>query len=229
MYAATLDTTHYTFQASGSLWQDALVLQDLQTESLWSHVSGEAIMGPKEGAALELFPSQQMSFAEFKGQFPDGLLLSKPSRGMPNSNYQEYYEDPSKLGIFGRIDKYRKLRGKDKVIGVRIGKRQAAVSLKLLKRKKAVTIKEMDPPVIITYDDSSEAISAFSTEMIPIEFRDDLELASGLLLIKKSELSYNPITGAVVTGDGSNLKTVPFTTAYWFAWISFFPETKLMK
>ena len=35
-----------TFMVSGMLWRDSLVMQDRETETLWSHVTGEAIRGP---------------------------------------------------------------------------------------------------------------------------------------------------------------------------------------
>src|SRR5690606_28119492 len=44
------------FGNSGSLWNSALVMYDRQTESLWSHFIGQAIVGELTGTELTTFP-----------------------------------------------------------------------------------------------------------------------------------------------------------------------------
>ncbi len=229
MYAAIVDSTRHTFQASGSLWQDALVMQDLESKTLWSQISGKAIMGDKEGSKLELYPSQQMTFTEFSSRFPNGLLLAKGTKGLPNSNYASYFADLTKLGIFGRVDKYRRLRGKDKVVGIRIDNQQAALAMKLLRRKGMVVVDKFEPPIVVTHNDSTGSISAFSLGSLPSDMRKKLKFKDGRIIVKKTDVAFDPVTGVIVSGEGDNLESLPFTTAYWFAWVSFFPDTKLMK
>ncbi len=84
---------HYTFQASGSLWQDALVMQDLQTKSLWSQISGECIQGPMEGKKLTILPASHTNFSQFSKDYPSGLLLKKPEKGEQSSHYEKYFAD----------------------------------------------------------------------------------------------------------------------------------------
>ena len=229
VYAGTLDTSRYTFQASGSLWQDAMVMQDIETGSLWSQVSGEAIAGPLEGSRLNLFPSSMTTYEQFKQTYPRGLLLKKPLRGLPNSNYQEYFSDRTKLGIFGRVDKFRRLKGKELVIGVRMNDKQAAVTKKVLKKKGYARLNKLSPQVVITYDEASLTISAFSLAGLSKDHIDDLQFKDGQLSLKDSDISWNAVTGRLQSGQGDDLPAVPFTTAYWFAWISFFPDTDLTK
>lgn len=45
-----------SFGTSGMLWNSALVMYDRQTESLWSHFTGQAIAGELAGSRLEAIP-----------------------------------------------------------------------------------------------------------------------------------------------------------------------------
>ena len=206
-----------------------MVMQDIETGSLWSQVSGEAIAGPLKGRRLDLFPSSMTTYEQFKQTYPRGLLLKKPIRGLPNSSYYEYFTDRTKLGIFGRVDKFRRLKGKELVIGVRIDDRQAAVTEKVLKKKGYARLDKLSPQVVVTYDEPSLTISAFSLAELTKDQIDDLQLKDGQLFIKDSDISWDAVTGQLQSGQGKDLMAVPFTTVYWFAWTSFFPDTDLSK
>ena len=204
-------------------------MQDIETGSLWSQISGESIGGRLEGSSLELFPSSMTTYEQFKQTYPDGLVLKKLLRGLPNSSYHEYFNDRTKLGIFGRVDKFRRLKGKELVIGVRIGDKEAAVTEKVLKKKNFCRLDKLSPQVAVTYDEASLTISAFSLEGLTKDQIDDLQFKDGQLRIKDIDIAWDAVTGRVESGEASDLKTVPFTTAFWFAWISFFPDTDLTK
>jgi len=204
-------------------------MQDMESQSLWAQVLGEGIMGEMEGKKLSLYPSTQTTFAEFAKEYPNGILLKKPQLGLPNSNYHDYFTDRTKLGIFGRVDKYRKLKGKEMVVGIRSGDKQLAVTAKLLKSKKTIISDHLSPAVLLTGDESGRTISAFSLEQFEQEQAKHIKLADGHLVLKNTDLTLDAQTGILLSGDGDNLKTIPFTTCYWFAWISFFPDTKLVK
>ena len=52
----TLGDQVLDFGTSGKLYQSALIMYDRQTESLWSHFTGEAVAGELTGTELERFP-----------------------------------------------------------------------------------------------------------------------------------------------------------------------------
>ena len=53
VYARTLGSQSYTFQVSGMLWRNSLIMRDRETGSLWSHVTGEGLSGPAKSKRLE--------------------------------------------------------------------------------------------------------------------------------------------------------------------------------
>jgi hypothetical protein len=64
------------FQVSGKLWQRSLVMRDLQTGSLWSHILGEAMDGPLKGTTLKPIPSLITSWGEWKTKHPETTVMN---------------------------------------------------------------------------------------------------------------------------------------------------------
>ena len=64
------------FGTSGALLNSSLVMYDRQTESLWSHYTGQAVVGHLVGSELDLIPVQTVSFEAFLASHPDGRVLS---------------------------------------------------------------------------------------------------------------------------------------------------------
>lgn len=204
-------------------------MQDLQTGSLWSQINGECISGILEGKKLSPFPALHTRYSEFKELYPEGLLLKKPEKGESGSPYDSYFENPDKLGIFGRANNFQKLDGKDKVFGLRLGKRQVAVPEDYLLRNRFAVVSATNPPIIVTYDVDSKTVAAFA---LPEYMQTDLEnirIEDNTLFLPGDNAAWDSRTGRVKSGDAEPLELIPAISAYWFAWISFFPDTELIK
>ena len=208
---------------------DALVMQDRQTESLWPQPWGECIKGPSEGKKLDQFPAIHTTYAEFKKQYPNGQLLKKPEKGEAGSPYDQYFADPDKLGIFGRANNFERLPGKDKVFGIRRGDQQVAVAEAYLVERGYAMIANLSDPVVVTYDKNSSSAAAFAFTGKQTETIKGLKVESNRITVSDDKLVWDALTGELIKGDGENLALVPTMSAYWFAWLSFFPETELIK
>ena len=83
------------FGTSGKLWQSNLVMYDRKTDTLWSQVLGEAIVGDLTGTMLKTLPSDQVLYGKWKEQHPDGEVLSKDTgvvRLYGTSPYGSYFD-----------------------------------------------------------------------------------------------------------------------------------------
>lgn len=65
------------FGTSGKLWNSNLVMYDRKTNSYWSQLLGEAIIGEVTGAKLPALPFDQTRFGDWKKKYPKGHVLSK--------------------------------------------------------------------------------------------------------------------------------------------------------
>ena len=69
------------FEPSGGLMNASLVMQDKQTDTYWSIMSGKVEAGELGGTALvELPVGEKMSWAEWVAKHPDTLVLSVQQR-----------------------------------------------------------------------------------------------------------------------------------------------------
>jgi len=68
------------FGVSGLLHGSDLVMYDRASESLWQQITGEAIMGPKLGATLEMLPLGFSEWGEWSQSHPEGLVLERPAK-----------------------------------------------------------------------------------------------------------------------------------------------------
>ena len=71
------DGTELDFGTTGNLRNSDLIMYDRQTRSWWQQFTGEAIVGQLMGTMLEMLPSQIISWADFKQNYPDSAVLSR--------------------------------------------------------------------------------------------------------------------------------------------------------
>ena len=91
------------FGTSGALLNSSLVMYDRQTESLWSHYTGQAVVGHLTGTKLDLIPVQTVSFEAFLSAYPGGQVLSLDTGHFRRygQNPYEYYDSNSRPFLFG--------------------------------------------------------------------------------------------------------------------------------
>ena len=176
-----------TFLVSGKLWRNSLVMQDEQTGTLWSHVSGEALDGPLEGERVRKLHAVQTTWESWSGEHPETLVLHKP-QAVEGSRYESYAEDPDRFGIIRAHRQLRKLPGKTLVHGVSRGDDAVAVPDAALGRGDSLRV-ALDGEHVVVFRAADGGVRARVA-------RDEGEL-------------------------------LPVTTAYWFAWVSFHPNSEV--
>ncbi|MBI2030647.1 DUF3179 domain-containing protein [Candidatus Kaiserbacteria bacterium] len=76
VYEAEVNGKIELFGVSGKLYNSNLLMYDKTTQSLWSQVQGEAVVGDLTGASLTLYPSQVISFKTLREKYPQAHVLS---------------------------------------------------------------------------------------------------------------------------------------------------------
>lgn len=95
---------------SGKLLMNSLVMDDRETDSLWSQFAGEAVSGSLDGAKLEIVPSQLTPWVDWKRQYPDTLVLEKVDFDASGDGYFGYYLSGSAGESTQRVYAIRDLR-----------------------------------------------------------------------------------------------------------------------
>jgi hypothetical protein len=99
VYARSLGDSTLTLFVSGKLWRNSLIMMDEETQTLWSHISGEALSGPLADRRLASVPSVQTTWREWVTAHPETRVLKKPLE-IRFSRYGGYMNDPERVGIF---------------------------------------------------------------------------------------------------------------------------------
>jgi hypothetical protein len=116
-----------TFIVSGKLWRNSLIMQDKETGSLWSHVTGECLEGEYVGMHLEMIPVVQTSWEQWSADHPDTRVLKK-SEEVKSSAYESYFNNPEKTGLFHTTWMQDRLPGKTLIHGIKLGVHALAVT-----------------------------------------------------------------------------------------------------
>ena len=102
-------------------------MMDEETQTLWSHVSGEAMDGPLAGRRLKSLQSVQTTWAEWVAVHPNTRALKK-SEEIRSSRYESYTKDPERVGIFRTFWLQDRMPAKTLVHGVVVGSHAVAIA-----------------------------------------------------------------------------------------------------
>jgi len=77
VYDRRVDGKERIFGVSGKLYESNLLMYDYETESLWSQVQGEAVVGDEIGKKLEIYPADVLKFSAARKLYPRLEVLSR--------------------------------------------------------------------------------------------------------------------------------------------------------
>ena len=226
MYVRLVKDDTLTFGVSGMLWRDAMVMYDHQTESKWSQISGNAILGERIGQQLQTYYAVQTSWSAWVDANPETYVLEK--QVLSQSAYNDYEKDPHKMGIHGRRLARSQLPGKAKVVGFMLNEQPYVIPLDQLEKNAFIQIAPAAMPILIYTDASGTGVTVWNRKIEGrvIQFDSPGEIAH-------VSNTLNGLTFDLIKGRSPNrflqLERIHSTIAYWFGWHNFYPETKIIK
>ena len=96
MYGRAYGDKVLNFEASGGLMHASLVMQDKETDSYWSIMTGDALAGEYKGTHLEELPwGTKATWKTWRAEHPKTLVLSVDGVEHPERNpYDDYFSSP---------------------------------------------------------------------------------------------------------------------------------------
>lgn len=234
-----------SFGVSGILYRSAMVMFDRQTETLWTHFTGEAAIGHLTGEVLESFPLSTVSWAQWRDANPDGLVLSRDTghdRDYGRNPYPGYDQtDVAPFLLEGEATDGR-LVAKQRVVAFEHRGEAVAVDLEHLAEVRVEEL-EVGGGELVVWQQPGTASSleaddvaggrdvgatgvferridgrVFTFEPTPEGFRDR-ETGSAWNVLGES------VAGPLV---GARLRQLPHVDTFWFAWASYQPGTRVV-
>ncbi len=231
------DGTELDFGTTGNLRNSDLIMYDQQTRSWWQQFTGEAIVGQLTGAMLEMLPSQIISWADFKQNYPDSPVLSRATgyeRRYGNNPYGGY--DNIGGSPFFPVGEYGdELPPVERIVALSIGEVDVAFPFTWLAEVGVVNDEYQGQPITIFWKDGTS--TAFGNNGKDVgstgAFSRDFEgqiltfIATDDGFVDEETGSLWNIAGDAIEGplSGSQLVRLVSGEHFWFAWSVFRPDT----
>jgi hypothetical protein len=237
----TVDGRTLDFGTSGSLYLSALVMYDRQTESLWTHFDGKAVVGTLAGAELEVLAMSTVAWGDFRQAHPDARVLSKATgyeRPYGRNAYRGYDQGDGPLPGFFPGDVDPRQAGMARVVGFGDGDEAVAVLTDHLAEVGVVDLELDGRPVVVWHVPGTA--SALHRQRVAdgddvgatgVFFTDGSVFSrDGEQLVDEATGTRWNVLGEAVSGPrtGERLEPVTHLDTFWFAWSSYRPDTALV-
>lgn len=233
------------FGVSGRLYNANVLLYDRETGSFWQQFTGEAVAGPLLGVVgrLKKIYADIVPWGSWKRWHPGGRVLARPEEvkfgrrkvEVSTERYEEYpygeYQLREWVGYGVDVEQLnlRGLFSKRRIIGVKVNQEaKAYVESRLWEVK--IAHDRIDEEDILLVLNPGEEVKAFKRKPYSLEQSLKFELTDSKLVDLQTgtlwDFQGKPVKGELAS-QTSGLEEIPITSAYWFAWLLFHPETGL--
>ena len=235
-----------SFGTSGQLHKSALVMYDRQTESLWPQLELRAVAGTLTGTKLATIPTQTVAWSDFRRAHPESWVLSADTGFNRPYGTNPYvgYDDPAGDPFLFDGTTPDQLPPMARVVGLGGATDPVAVPLDLLADELTRTEKVDGDPVVLWLQpglrsplDAAEIVEGRRIGAVAVfdprwdgrqlTFRPD---PRGGFVDDQTGSTWN-LLGAAVAGpaEGAQLAAVEHVDTFWFAWVAYRPDTRLVS
>ena len=207
------------------------IIRDEETGSWWQQVSGKAIHGPMKGRQLKEVFHDEISFAIWKHEKPQGRVL-KPDERITAANQYETADWETRMGRMRAVegtDVDKRFAPRTLVIGVDVGGKSIAYPLPALQKQSPIMDTAGSVPLMLVLGEDKRSVRAFErlVDGRRLEFFQKTE--AGFQLIDSETGSTWNFEGKAIAGPlaGKQLKRLSVLEDYWFDWRIYHPETSI--
>ena len=180
---------------------------DSETNSLWSHLLGEAKQGELEGQVLESVPSHMTDWKTWREAHPETSVL------MLERTYRAYRRE-----FYKHLEQF--------LVGMSAGELARAWKFDDLQLHPVVNDQFNDSPVVVVFDRASRTALIFDRtvdgQVLTFEQRDDH------MIDEQSGTTWEPTTGRAISGErkGASLTQAIGVISYSHTWATFYPASE---
>ena len=229
VYDTLIDGEHHELGTSGFLYRSNKLMYDHATESMWSTISGEPVIGPLVGKGLKLSPMTVVTttWERWKQLHPQTTVLTLDTGHSRDYGegvaYRSYFATDQLMFRVPGSDK--RLKNKASVLALRFGAEDAgpaAISSDFL-RTTPVYAGTHGGQAYVVLTDRSGAHRIYDPQGVRFSGYDGDRNATsadgGAWTVTEESLS-GP--------DGKTLPRLPSHSAFWFGWHAAHPDTQLI-
>jgi hypothetical protein len=222
-----------TFHLAGINNQNFL-MRDEETGSYWQQISGAAISGPLKGRQLILVHSDELTFATWRAEEPQGTVLKDAP------TYASQYEAKDwdvRMKRARTVIQFPEqgMQSRDLMLGIQAFGASRAFPYDAVIKEKLVKDHVGAEPVMLVVGADDQSVRAFRDRIPGVDGAPDFYRMTankpGALLMDAPTGSEWNFQGCAVSGKekGVCLEQVPMLKDYWFDWRNYNPKTTIWR
>lgn len=230
LYETRVGETVHALGTSGFLYRSNKLMYDAATQSLWSTLKGEPVVGPLVGKGIQL-PRRAIvttTWAAWKARHPDtqvaSLLTGHRRDYSEGAAYRAYFASDELMFPVPRPD--TRLPLKSEVLGLRFpqgGPDALAIAVAYL-RAHPVLHERVAGVDVVVLTDASGAARVYAPGGTSFT-RYDGDAA----VVAEDGSTWTLHEDALVSAEGQRRPRLPAHRAFWFGWAAAFEDTRLVS
>ncbi len=230
-----LDGKTLHFRLAGINNGNAL-MRDEETRSIWQQSTGQSIFGPLKGRTLDIVRSDELTFALWKAERPQGQVLKPDARYASDYESKDWEKHVEKTRVV--IDTRQSGIGPHELMLGMLAEGQAkAYPMKLVLAEKMIQDQIGDEPLVVVVGPDQASIRVFSAKLAGEQSALTFTRTPGADAIGEAIMSDQQggslwnFQGCALDGKwaGSCLTQVDANKDYWFDWLNHHHETKAYR
>jgi len=227
VYQTDFDGQHHELGTSGFLYRSNKLMYDHATESLWSTLQGEPVVGPLVGKKIQLNqrPVVTTTWGDWKNQHPNSTVLSLDTGYRRDygegAAYRDYFATDELMFELATQD--TRLKNKDEVLVLRTADEEIAISADFLLRNK-VHMDKLGEQQFVVLTNRTGANRVYETD--GVNFKSWNQMDS---VLDDQDHTWSVSEDELTDATGKKLQRLPAHRAFWFGWQAQYPDTRLVK
>lgn len=220
-----------TFHLAGINNQNFL-MRDEETGSYWQQISGAAISGPLKGRQLTLVHSDELTFATWRAEEPQGTVLKDAPKYASQYDAKDWDVRMKRVPTVIQFPE-QGMQSRDLMLGIQAFGASRAFPYDAVIKEKLVKDHVGSEPVLLVVGADDQSVRAFRDRIPGVNGAPDFYRmtanTSGALLMDAPTGSEWNFQGCAVSGKekGVCLEQVPMLKDYWFDWRNYNPKTTI--
>ncbi len=227
MWQSVVNGQTLKFELAGINNQN-FIMRDLQTNSWWQQISGEAIQGGLKGQKLTEVFHDEVTFGVWKRENPNGRVLKPDDKILSADKYEKatWEDEVGKMPVRINAKIEETFEPRTLVVGVAINDKQKAYPFSALEKQSLILDNVGGTDIFVTLAEDKKSVRAFERNVDGKTLQFFRQTATNELVDAETQSVWD-FSGKAISGKlaGKELKKVYVQKDYWFNWKTYNPNT----
>jgi hypothetical protein len=229
----TVSGLRLTFHLAGINNQN-FIMRDEETGTYWQQISGAAIAGPLKGTQLTLVLSDELTFATWKSEEPQGTVLNDVPQYVSGYARKDWDVRMKRAPTVLDFPEHG-LKARDLMLGIQAYGASRAFLYDRVVKEKLVEDRVGPEPVLLVVGPDDQSVRVFRGRIPGVDGATDFYRVTekqpgdspGAVFMDDATGSEWNFRGCAISGKakGLCLEQIPAIKDYWFDWRNYNPKT----